>query len=585
MFRTHQQEFQRYMDEWRNSQEIKDIYADITPGGGKSLLPVMSAYYGAEVDPDIRICWVVPKLNLANQAERSFMDKRFQKLIGHKNEIRHAPNDIDPCRGTRGYVTTYSAIAANPGLHEAEFRRHKYILHLDEPHHLDVGGAWAKAIEPLADLAILRIYMSGTFTRWDGKAIFRVPYIAMPDGRERVDYSDTSTTKWIRYSIHTALVEKAIIEMHFERFDGNTKWKEASGKTVEVDKFADAEGTELQRAIYTALDTEFATELLWKAKEHWRANQQANPRAKLLVIAANIRSAKRYHQQLLRWGVRAGIATSEERLAEAEIHKLRKFGPGSHEALVTVAMAYEGMDCPPITHIAFLTHIRSKQWILQALARATRVDPEAGPPGRQFAVAFAPDDEHFTQAIADIRNAQDAYLRARQEQVPGGDTPRDPPEFILPIEGQVTAIRATGFDDADSISGEDYDASHEAAVAAGLGGMPLSMLQDYYVRRSRAEEVGKAVRRGAPPDPDRDLDDDDQTVSGRERRLRTRISELVNRMARGDADEIQRINTMVIKRFGKTRPVMSLKELEQVWLWLSQLPPVAADRGQYEQEY
>ena len=47
--------------------------------------------------------------------------------------------------------------------------------------------------------------------------------------------------------------------------------------------------------------------------------------------------------------------------------------------LVTVAMAYEGLDAPEVAVVAALTHIRSRPWLEQMVARATRVDPNAGP--------------------------------------------------------------------------------------------------------------------------------------------------------------------------------------------------------------
>ncbi|MCQ8242225.1 helicase-related protein [Rhizosaccharibacter radicis] len=65
--------------------------------------------------------------------------------------------------------------------------------------------------------------------------------------------------------------------------------------------------------------------------------------------------------------------------------------PGAHEVLarfrlkpepsilVTVAMAYEGLDAPEVAVVAALTHIRSRSWLEQMVARATRVDPRAGP--------------------------------------------------------------------------------------------------------------------------------------------------------------------------------------------------------------
>ncbi len=60
--------------------------------------------------------------------------------------------------------------------------------------------------------------------------------------------------------------------------------------------------------------------------------------------------------------------------------------------LVTVAMAYEGLDAPEVAVVAALTHIRSRAWLEQMVARATRVDPNAGPYEGQRALVFHPDD-------------------------------------------------------------------------------------------------------------------------------------------------------------------------------------------------
>lgn len=60
-------------------------------------------------------------------------------------------------------------------------------------------------------------------------------------------------------------------------------------------------------------------------------------------------------------------------------------------------MAYEGLDAPEVAVVATLTHIRSRPWLEQMAARATRVDPAAGPYGEQRALVFHPDDPLFAQ--------------------------------------------------------------------------------------------------------------------------------------------------------------------------------------------
>ncbi|MDN3563311.1 DEAD/DEAH box helicase family protein, partial [Paeniroseomonas aquatica] len=116
---------------------VRDILAAVTPGGGKSLLPVLAAQALIAAGLCERICWVVPRDSLRLQAEEVFADPAWRQALGHDLSVRAADNTPgDPCRGLAGYVTTYQGIAAAPDLHLAAIRRHRYLLVVDEVHHL-----------------------------------------------------------------------------------------------------------------------------------------------------------------------------------------------------------------------------------------------------------------------------------------------------------------------------------------------------------------------------------------------------------------------------------------------------------------
>ena len=135
------------------SGEINRLYISVTPGGGKSALPGIPA---DRLIPGIadRILWVVPRNALRDQGEADFPSwSRYR--------IRAAGNELDPCRGTQGYVTTYQAIATAPERHLANVSRGRWIVFLDEPHHVVSGGAWAAALEPVLTCARLVVLASG----------------------------------------------------------------------------------------------------------------------------------------------------------------------------------------------------------------------------------------------------------------------------------------------------------------------------------------------------------------------------------------------------------------------------------------
>ena len=67
--------------------------------------------------------------------------------------------------------------------------------------------------------------------------------------------------------------------------------------------------------------------------------------------------------------------------------------------LVTVAMAYEGLDAPEVAVVDALIHMRSCLWLEQMVARATRVDPHAEPYGTQQAVVLHPNDPLFAHCM------------------------------------------------------------------------------------------------------------------------------------------------------------------------------------------
>src|SRR3712207_8011327 len=80
---------------------VTDILAAVTPGGGKSLLPVIAAARLIEAGKVERICWVVPRDSLRLQAEEAFADPTWRAALNHDLAVRAAENERDPSRGLR----------------------------------------------------------------------------------------------------------------------------------------------------------------------------------------------------------------------------------------------------------------------------------------------------------------------------------------------------------------------------------------------------------------------------------------------------------------------------------------------------
>lgn len=376
-----------------NGAPIKQIIASVTPGGGKSKLPVILA---SLLIPQIadRIMWVVPRNPLKYQGEGEFTDLNFPTHIRMRATDG---NEKDPDRGTNGYITTYQAIGQTPEPHAQYCRKYRTILFLDEPHHIGEDSSWETALRPMIDAAVLVVYASGTLSRGDGQKIAFLDYAG-----EHVALFNTPSTRVIQYSRGQAIRDGAILPVYGKTIDGAAEWISAEGIHRKVESIRKS-GSDRSEALYTALRTEYAYQLLSASIGDWEEERKEYPEAKLLVVAPNIEYAENYHRFLARHYL-SEIATSEDSTAARKA--IEGYKRGLFPVLVTVAMAYEGLSVPSISHIACLTQIRSVPWLEQCFARANRCAP-----GKTHGTIYGPADQMFLRAIKMIEEEQRPGLK------------------------------------------------------------------------------------------------------------------------------------------------------------------------------
>jgi superfamily II DNA or RNA helicase len=601
--RSHQREVSAIVQAMAAGEagDVRDILAAVTPGGGKSLLPVIAARALLESRLCERICWVVPRDSLRLQAEEAFADPAWRSALGHDLSIRAADNlPGDPCRGLAGYVTTYQGIAAAPDLHLAAFRRHRYLLVVDEVHHLpgtdeadavggqngregaspDVSAAWSAALEPLLACAGARLLLSGTLERADGRRILWLPYRAGGAGGRRE--VDLAAPGWavVGYSRARALAERAVLPVAFGALDGEAAWlgpePEEGGERPRLGPHrlrAVAPNDTTRPAIFTALRTGFAEALLRRAFEAARKLRAERRVAlgkgpggalrglgKLLVVAPDQVQARRYLDILRGWvpAVQAGslaLAVSDERGAHETLAAFRLTSEPS--ILVTVAMAYEGLDAPEVAVVAALTHVRSRPWLEQMVARATRVDPHAGPYETQRALVFHPDDPLFARF----------RWRMEREQGTRAKPPRPSRQAALPLPDWLEEELA-----------EARERHSIVPLESNALALRLSTLRP-------GPDLAAGLAAAREPQPQGELL---EPPSVAERRLRHRLAELVAAQAVEDAQGggagtsaapvpvaprgagLYHAYNAVLKRVlgGRARAEMSLAELEAALEWL-----------------
>lgn len=432
-FRYHQQAVADVCRDILGGAEIREVVLSVTPGGGKSFVPVILA---ENLIPTVaeKICWVVPRNALKYQGEAEFADPRWQT----QKRVRAADNGVDLTRGLDGYVTTYQAVGSDPACHAAEFKSHRYILFLDECHHVAEGSAWHEALRPMVENAALVVKASGTLSRGDGQ---KIAFLRYSDGKPCVEGGEG--IRVIVYGRKRAIAECAILPVQFRTVDGDAEWEEQDGSRGS----SMLSGEESAKALFTALRTGFADSLLDAALSEFSEMRKEYPASKMLVVAPNIEVARAYHSYLVSGGHEARIATSDDTpLARRNIDDFKR---GLYRVLVTVAMAYEGLNVPEVAVICCLSHIRSVPWLEQCFARANRLAP-----GKNRAVVFAPADWAFRKAVGMIKREelvplsdgqQELFSGEEREAGNGGGQARPwiiPLSSIAETDGKPTAVEA-----------------------------------------------------------------------------------------------------------------------------------------------
>ncbi|PQV64615.1 Superfamily II DNA or RNA helicase [Abditibacterium utsteinense] len=533
MFRAHQEAFGQLCFDISEGKvsNVRSIICSITPGGGKSLLPVIAAN-GLIPRVADKVAWVVPRRSLQEQAEAEFATGKSRELLGNRHLIRKTTGEPDPTRGLSGFCTTYQAIGSNNAFLRDDFDAHRYVLILDEPHHVEEGGAWERALLPLVKRAALTVFMSGTLERGNRRKIGFLQYADSMAG-EVVDLSGRGGAV-IQYPRAQALFDKAILPIHFELMDGTANWIGRDGKAYGT-RLSQA-GKDTAEAVYTALKTEFAIHLLDECTNHWLEYRQSHPRSKMLAVTANIEDAKKYLDHMKARGVKAAIATSDDSvLATKNINKFKEIDTkGAIGCLVTVAMAYEGLDVPPVTHIACLTHIRSKPWIEQMIARATRFDAGAGAWEEQMAFVYVPDDRLMCNIIGRMQ------------------------------EEQIVAVKARLEEDEMEERAERLQSENERKTITPVGSGALTR---------RWSRVG-AVPKRQETEPEQH---EKHTPSQQEAALREQIQDYCKTVdALFFGRQWGEANKRVIKTFSMSRAHMPLEKLQKVMVWLEEYYPLGS---------
>lgn len=567
----------------------KVTVADITPGGGKSLGVSLTAKEYLDASFCTRVVWMTPRISLAEQAAAGFQNDwnpRYSLRIADNRP----PFFRDVSDGCIGYTTTYQAVSKCPELHQQAFDQEpgKILLVLDELHHLvynEEGNnqdlaqqkAWTEALTPLVASAGHVLVMSGTLERWDREPLPFVRY-EMNEAGQRVP------VRHIRYSRRDALAEKAILPIEITFEEGRATYRHR-GSDVTQDIGTADEG-EVSRVIRTFLaDPEFREALIRRGLNDWTQYRESCYPSRAIVVCADQEMA-RLAQAFIRdeYNVGVVLAISDEPKSRETLRRFRDDRLG--DVLVTVGMAYEGLDVPDCTHLICLTHIRSRPWLEQAFARVTRVDWNACKRGigydEQQAYVYAPRDPKMQDIIDDIRHEQElglAEARERDERnappseggtEDGPDLPGDSDPEFQPISAESTGVRYGSVEEGQLSESDSALIDRVLHQFPEMKNMPshrllvlARSLREDALMGSFVEGTRRYVEGHRSPTQPRDPHE--------EERLRKTIEARARRVDRRHGWDHGTTNRRIVSRFHRQRPEMGVQELRRVLAYVERL--------------
>lgn len=430
----------------------KFVLASVTPGGGKTLMALLYADVLLAAGLIKQVLIIVP-----NDALRSQMIDGFRRnhagitrglrrftIRGWRQQDQHDRS---------GFVTTYQA-AVKDDMRRALVRcvqSAPTLVILDEPHHLANRGEdgesvqWFHGIVPIVAAAVHVLLMSGTLRRHDKAKIAFVKY-----GDDKCPQPD------IVYSRSDGLRDGAILPVEYQRIDAESFFQKGA-RTYNV-ILSEVNEEVRAAALRTVLESsEYREHVLRTAVEAF-LGYCANVAAGRMIAICHTQPAAEACADFIRETLGQDVALAISKLPNAA-DVIRDFRRGvGPKILVTVGMAYEGLDVPSATHLVLLTDKRSIPYLEQSVARVTRVNPDPSfpEPHDQRAFVFGPDD-------IGIRDFIDA-LNAEQQEAFEDKEKGSERDGYVPRRSALTALDVTPTDTRYSDSAGNLSNEQSALV-------------------------------------------------------------------------------------------------------------------------
>jgi superfamily II DNA or RNA helicase len=421
---------------FRGTFDRRRAFVFATPGSGKSGLTKVAIHESIKRGIK-RFLIVVPRKSLQQQMIDDLRKETFGgPLLAASNTGNRTVWDY------RIVVCTIQKLIKEHKHYEKFVAAEDSVVFIDEAHHLagredgdepedvdeaDVadGSEWKKKVAPTVNAATFAFCMSGTPFRGDGQPI---PFLI---------YDESGQPKFdIAYGRAKAILDGAIRPTNWRLMDGKAtfeRWrKEFETNLSEAPKAIES------NALRTVLgNPAFRNWMLLEALKDWLAyRRRTNHKSKAIILAPSQKVAHELAALIESTiGMQVAVAISEKKNAHEALNQFRT--TEIFDVLVTVQMAYEGLDVPSATHLICLSRFRKQGWLEQAFARVTRIDRHCPvPPQEQSAFIYVPDSKTMRGIIEKLCSEEQAALQEPKSRPRQAETPTPSPR--LSSDGRIS---------------------------------------------------------------------------------------------------------------------------------------------------
>jgi superfamily II DNA or RNA helicase len=408
-------------------------------GSGKTLGYLMlanTAFRDGLIDA---VAIYTPRKTLREQGERECLSY-LEKCSSPKMGVIIERENIEPLlpRDKFGFLACYQSLVSD-GRNREDKRLHlpwakensgRFILVLDEAQFVgledeDGGTLTSSEIVKIAEHALHVVVLTATATRSDGRALALCEYgDPDPKGLRPLIYHVRST-----YLEGVALGYLRPCEFHLVNGEGTF----TDGEAFQIE--------ELEKRLTKVLRKDSVWQpIVDKTIEQFTIRRQLFHGYRALFAGIDQDHARKIHEyiRVRHPAFSTVLAVSDDDRAGSILKAFKpidKGGSNSGDILVSVAMAYIGFDCPPISVVGNLSAKRWNGWLEQLIMRGGRVWG-VRPLDEQMLVVVAPNDPAMDKFAKKFRADSVAGLRERDNPPPPPPPPS--PDDIGVDQAEIT---------------------------------------------------------------------------------------------------------------------------------------------------